>query len=76
MSDAPDITDFNLRESCGGAVAHDLAAAGRELPPGAPEPGPTLSPKVDRTNIDGVIPKPFSVTAVKSTQKSITGTLA
>ena len=35
MTDAPPVTDFTLPERCGAAAAHDLAAAGRALAPGA-----------------------------------------
>ncbi len=35
MTDAPAIADFVLPERCGAAAAHDLAAAGRALDPGA-----------------------------------------
>ncbi len=35
MTDAPPVTDFTLPERCGAAAAHDLAAAGRALDPGA-----------------------------------------
>ena len=34
MNDAP-IVDFTLPERCGASAAHDLAAAGRALDPGA-----------------------------------------
>ena len=35
MSDTPASADFTLPERCGASAAHDLAAAGRALDPGA-----------------------------------------
>ena len=70
------ISDLNMP----GMSGLDLAAATRTHPVLKSIPMFVATSEVyldglDRTNINGVIPKPFSVTAMKSTLESVIGTL-
>ncbi len=70
------ISDLNMP----GMSGLDLAAATRAHPVLKSVPMFVATSEVycgglDRTHIDGVIPKPFSVTAMKSTLESVIGAL-
>ena len=70
------ISDLNMP----GMSGLDLAAATRAHPvlrsiPFFVATSAVYCESLDRTNIDGVIPKPFSVTAVKATLESVIGAL-
>ncbi len=70
------ISDLNMP----GMSGLDLAAATRAHPvlrsiPIFVATSAVYCEGLDRTNIDGVIPKPFSVTALKSTLESVIGPL-
>ena len=70
------ISDLNMP----GMSGLDLAAATRAHPvlrsiPFFVATSTVYCEGLDRTNIDGVIPKPFSVTAVKATLESVIGAL-
>jgi len=70
------ISDLNMP----GMSGLDLAAATRAHPVLKTVPMFVATSEVycddlDRTNIDGVIPKPFSVTAMKSTLEGVMGAL-
>ncbi len=71
------ISDLNMP----GMSGLDLAAAARAHPvlrsiPIFVATSAVYCEGLDRSNIDGVIPKPFSVTAVKATLESVIGALA